>query len=129
MDLSPEETRFLTVLLREQNHAGCRGPAHDLLRQHAYPDVPLSGPGSIAFSYDTVPLTSLLLREFSDLQQIEDFLRKGEPVTGLRWPWSSALEYRERLEHARRQWALTPTETIGNGADVKPESASVSGRA
>jgi hypothetical protein len=80
MRLTANEARFLTALIREQNQTGCRGPAHDLIRQHAYPRAPLSGPDSLAFSYDAVPLTSLLLKDYADLQQIDDFLRKGDLV-------------------------------------------------
>jgi hypothetical protein len=97
------------------------------LRRHAYPDAPLTGPGSIAFSYETVPLTSLLLRAFTDLQQIDDFLRQDEPVAGLTWPWSSATEYRDRLEQARKDWAVPArAESARNGIDAKSVSATVS---
>jgi hypothetical protein len=105
MNLTPPEIRFLTALLREQNQTGCRGPAHDLLRQHAYPDAPLTGPGSLAFSYEAVPLTSLLLRGFHDLQELDDFVRQGERITDAEWPWSSASEYQARLEIARKEAA------------------------
>jgi hypothetical protein len=86
MQLTANEARFLTALIREQNQTGCRGPAHDLLRQHAYPRAPHSGPDSLAFSYDAVPLTSLLLKDCADLQQIDDFLRKGDLVADPEWP-------------------------------------------
>ena len=105
MRLTAQEARFLTSLLREQNQTGCRGLAHDLLRRHAYPDVPLVGPGSLTFSYEAVPLTSILLNGFKDLQQIDEFVRQGEQITDARWPWSSAEEYRARLEEARRERA------------------------
>src|SRR5262245_65592346 len=101
MKLTPEEVTFLTALAREQNQTGCRGPAHDLLRQHAYPDAPRTGPGSLAFAYEAVPLTSLLLGPIPDLQAIDDFLRKGERIPEPRWPWASAGEYRARLGAAR----------------------------
>ena len=35
MKLTHAEIQFLTALLREHNQNGCRGPAHDLLRQQA----------------------------------------------------------------------------------------------
>jgi hypothetical protein len=105
MKLTAQEVEFLTALAREQNQTGCRGPAHDLLRRHAYPDAPLTGPGSLAFSYEAVPLTGLLVRECRDLQQIDDFLRGGERLAEVRWPWASAAEYRARLAEARRAWA------------------------
>ena len=92
MQLSAKETWFLTALCREQNQSGCRGPAHDLLRRHAYPEVPTTGPGSLAFTYETVPLTSLLLRQFTDLQQIDDFLRHQKLIADPEWPWSSLGE-------------------------------------
>jgi hypothetical protein len=102
MKLTKKEARFLTALLREQNQSGCKGPAHDLLRNQAYPEVPLDGPGSLAFSYEAVPLASILLKEFQDLQEIDNFLRKGKLIPNPTWPWSSAQEYRTRLEEARR---------------------------
>ncbi len=128
MKLTSEEARFLTALLREQNQSGCRGPAHDLLRSNAYPNAPLIGPGAIAFSYETVPLTSLLLREFTDLQQIDDFLHKVEPVAGLGWPWPSATEYQARLELARREWTGGSTQTgpARNGTEMKSVPVRVS---
>jgi hypothetical protein len=49
-----------------------------------------------------VPLTSILLREFKDLQEIDDFLRRGEPIRDPEWPWASADEYRLRLEQANK---------------------------
>ena len=103
MKLSDCEARFLTALAREQNQTGCRGPAHDLLRQHVYPDVPRSGAGSLAFSYEAVPLIGILLRKLNDLQSIDDFLRKEERIADPEWPWSSADEFRARLEQARRE--------------------------
>jgi hypothetical protein len=103
MKLSPKEARFLTALAREQNQSGCRGPAHDLLRRHAYPDAPRRGPGSLAFAYEAVPLSALLFQDFKDLQEIDDFLRQGERIADPEWPWSSAEEYRARLEEARRE--------------------------
>jgi hypothetical protein len=104
MILTDKERRFLTALSREQNQTGCRGPAHELLRRHVYPNAPPTGPGSLAFAYEAVPLTSLLLREFSDLQQIDDFLRNGDRSMDVEWPWSSREEYRERLAEAREEW-------------------------
>ncbi len=104
MKLTAAEGRFLTALLREQNQTGCRGPAHDLLRRHVYPEAPLSGPGSLAFSYEAVPLTGLLLRDFRDLQQIDDFVRRESCLPDPEWPWSSAAEYRARLDEARRAY-------------------------
>jgi hypothetical protein len=109
MNLTAEEIRFLTTLAREQNQTGCRGPAHDLLRQRAYPDAPLAGPGSLAFSYDAVPLTTLLLQDFTDLHDIDEFLRHAERGTEVAWPWSSADDYRARLVEARRQWTTRRT--------------------
>jgi hypothetical protein len=105
MKLSPNETRFLTSLAREQNQTGCRGPAHDLLRRHVYPDAPTTGPGSLAFSYEAVPLIGILLQNFKDLQQLDDFLRRENSYPEPEWPWSSAEEYRARLEEARAQYA------------------------
>src|SRR5438128_1896260 len=104
MKLRPKEERFLTALAREQNQTGCKGPAHDLLRKHAYPDSPLTGPGCLAFSYEAVPLTGILLRDFEDLQGIDNFLRKSERITNPAWPWASPEEYRTRLEEARREY-------------------------
>jgi hypothetical protein len=111
MKLTPEEVTFLTALAREQNQTGCRGPAHDLLRQHAYPDAPLTGPGSLAFSYEAVPLTGLLVGHFKDLQEIDDFLRRGDRILEVRWPWVSAAEYRARLAEARRAGNAAGAET------------------
>src|SRR5262249_45829484 len=107
MRLTPIEICFLTALLREQNQTGCRGPAHDLLRQHAYPNAPVTGPGSLAYAYEAVPLTSMLLQNFNDLQEIDDFLRQGERILDPEWPWSSPEEYQARLEEARSEWAAT----------------------
>ena len=111
MNLTPEEAQFLTALAREQNQTGCRGPAHDLLRQHAYPDAPLTGAGSLAFSYEAIPLTTLLVRHCKDLQEIDDFLRRDEPIRAVRWPWGSADEYRVRLAEARRAGATDGSES------------------
>jgi hypothetical protein len=109
MTLTDNEARFLTALAREQNQTGCRGPAHDLLRAHAFPDAPRTGPGSLAFSYEAVPLTGLLLRDFTDLAQIDEFLRHGELIAHPQWPWADGAEYRARLEEARQQ---TPTSAM-----------------
>jgi hypothetical protein len=68
MKLSEKERRFLTALSREQNQTGCRGPGHDLLRKHVYPNARLAGPDSLVFAYEAVPLTSLLLKDFTDLR-------------------------------------------------------------
>ncbi len=105
MKLSAEEARFLTALAREQNQTGCRGPAHDLLRQHAYPDAPRAGSGALSFSYEAVPLVGLLLVDFKDLQEIDDFLRAGDRCPAPAWPWPSAAEYRARLAEARKEHA------------------------
>jgi hypothetical protein len=113
MKLTTEEIKFLTTLAREQNHTGCRGPAHDLLRQHAYPDAPLTGPGSLAFSYVAVPLTGPLVGHFKDLQEIDDFLRGGERIAEVRWPWASAADYRARLAEARCAGKADRAETPG----------------
>src|SRR5690348_14847538 len=109
MTLTEKEARFLTALAREQNQCGCRGPAHDLLRARAYPDAPPAGPGSLAFSYEAVPLTALLVRGFTDLAQIDDFLRRGELIPDPEWPWASTAEYRARLDEARRAPSVTAT--------------------
>jgi hypothetical protein len=114
--LTEEEIRFLTALAREQNQAGCRGPAHELLRRHVYPDAPVRGPSSLSFSYDAVPLTGMLLREMPDLQEIDDFLRAGKSAAEVLWPWTSAEEYRNRLEEARREWKTS------NNAPKPPRS-------
>src|SRR5438270_6012670 len=100
MKLTPKEELFLTALVREQNQTGCKGPAHDLLRRHAYPDAPTTGPGSLALSYEAVPLAGLLLKDCKDLHEIDDFLRQPGPLTNLEWPWSSAQEFRARLAEA-----------------------------
>jgi hypothetical protein len=119
MKLTAPETRFLTALAREQNQSGCRGPAHDLLRKHVYPDAPLPGPGSLSFAYEAVPLTGILLEEFTELQAIDDFLRKAETIADPGWHWSSAEDYRARLAEARAEWTarrLTPP-PAGNGTE------------
>jgi len=105
MTLTDQEAIFLTALAREQNQTGCRGPAHDLLRQHAYPDAPPSGRGSLAFSYDAVPLIGILLREFKDLQTLDEFLRKGDRLAAPKWPWTSSKEFFARLKEARLELA------------------------
>ncbi len=109
MQLTAKEARFLTALAREQNQTGARGPAHDLLRARAYPDAPLTGPGSLAFSYDAVPLTGLLVRDFTDLSQIDEFLCRGELIPDPVWPWTDAIEYHARLEDARQAIAVPAT--------------------
>src|SRR5947208_460217 len=106
MKLTPEESRFLTALAREQNQSGCRGPAHDLLRKHAYPDAPVAGPGSLAFAYEAVPLTSVLIMDFTEVQEIDDFLRKGDLIPKVTWPWPSLDKFQERLNEARQDWTI-----------------------
>ena len=103
MELTSQEIRFLTALAQEQNQSGCRGAAHDLLRKHVYPQAPVSGPGSIAFSYDVVPLTHLLLKDKKNLQEIDDFLRQEAPIEDPEWPWASAEEFRRRLAEAKKE--------------------------
>lgn len=103
MNLTTSEIRFLTALAREQNQTGCRGPAHDLLRQHAYPEAPREGPGSLAFSYEAVPLTGLLFRDLKDLEENAAFLREEEPNPNPEWPWSSAEDYTARLAEAKNE--------------------------
>jgi hypothetical protein len=105
MELTAKEIRFLTALAREQNQTGCTGPAHELLRKNAYPDAPLAGPGSLAFSYEAVPLTGVLLKDFKDLQEMDLFLRQGEMIPDPQWPWSTAREYQARLEEAKKECA------------------------
>ena len=105
MKLSDAEARFLTAVAREQNQSGCRGPAHDLLRKHGYPNAPRTGPGSLAFSYEVVPLISVVLQPFRDLPALDDFLRNEERIPNPEWPWASAEEFRARLEEARREVA------------------------
>lgn len=104
MKLTEGERGFLTALLREQNQSGCRGPAHDLLRQQVYPNSPLSGPGSLAFAYEALPLTGLLLKELNSLQEIDDFCRNKERVAVAEWPWNYPQEYKARLEEAQKEW-------------------------
>ncbi len=113
MNLTAAEARFLTALAREHNQSGCKGPAHDLLRRHAYPGAPLTGPGALAFSYDAVPLTALLVKRCTDLQEIDDFLRKDEKITDPQWPWKSAEEYDRRLNEARQEHAMKDPAAIG----------------
>jgi hypothetical protein len=103
MNLTEQEIRFLTALAREQNQTGCRGPAHDIFRKHVFPVAPQEGPGSLAFSYDAVPLTGLLYKDFKSLQEIDDFLCQGERLTDPEWPWASAEEYRARLAEAKQE--------------------------
>lgn len=104
MTLTQKERRFLTALVREQNQSGCRGPAHDLLRQYAFPEASRQGPRSLSFSYEVVPLTSILFKDSQDLQEIDDFVRKEERITAPEWPWASAEEFRSRLQEMRRFW-------------------------
>jgi len=114
MKLTPKEALFLTALAREQNQTGCKGPAHDLLRRYAYPEAPTSGEGSLAFSYEVVPLTSLLLKDCKDLQEIDDFLRVQTPLTNPEWPWPSAQEFWSRLAEATRDWRDRETQAQTN---------------
>jgi hypothetical protein len=102
MKLTPKEALFLTALAREQNQTGCKGPAHDLLRRYAFPDAPTSGEGSLAFSYEVVPLTGLLPKDCNDLEEIDDFLRAQARLMNPEWPWTSAQEFRTRLAEAPR---------------------------
>ena len=104
MKLTAKEALFLTALVREQNQTGCKGLAHDLLRRHAYPDAPTTGPGSLALSYEAVPLAGLLLKDCKDFQEIDDFLRVQTRLTNPEWPWPSAQEFRSRLAEATRDW-------------------------
>src|SRR6267378_4359085 len=120
MNLTPEESRFLTALAREQNQTGCRGPAHDLLRRHAYPDAPVTGPGSLTFSYEAVPLTSLLVQHYQSLEEIDDFLRREERDTKFLWPWSSAEEYQARIAEARRHWKADEADSSTLGRPTGP---------
>jgi hypothetical protein len=100
MQLTAKEAVFLTALAREQNQTGCKAPAHDLLRRYAFPDAPTSGEDSLAFSYEVVPLTSLLLKDCKDLEEIDDFLRAQARLMNPEWPWTSAQEFRTRLAEA-----------------------------
>jgi hypothetical protein len=115
--LTLRESQFLTALAREQNQSGCRGPAHELLRKYAYSETPREGPGSLAFSYEAVPLTSLLLRNFKSIQEIDDFLRREDRIPDPVWPWSSAEEYFARLEEAKRE-ALAKNDAYDGAARV-----------
>jgi|SRR5437899_11104807 len=121
MELTGPEIRFLTALVRERNQTGCRGPAHDHLRKHAYPKVPVSGPGSLAFSYEAVPLTNLLLKNFKNLQEIDDFLRRGERITDPEWPWSSPEEFRKRLAEAKKESTINQLAVPSTGYSVLPK--------
>ena len=116
MKQTSEETAFLTALAREQNQTGCHGLAHDLLRRHAYPDAPLTGPGSLAFSYEAAPLIGLLVVHFKDLQEVDDFLRRGERIAEVSWPWASAAAYRARLAEARHVWTFSRRRLSHSGA-------------
>ena len=104
MRLTGKEEKFLIALAREQNQSGCKGPAHDLLRRHIFPDAPLDGPHSLAFSYEVVPLTTICLRDYEDLEALDEFVRKNERVSDPEWPWTSNEHFRERLQEARKFW-------------------------
>lgn len=110
MKLNEAERTYLTALLREQNQNGCRGPAHDLLRKHVYSDSPPNGPGSLAFAYEAIPLTGLLLKELHGLQEIDDFCRNPDRPTSVEWPWSGPEEYLAKLTEARRTWMTAEKE-------------------
>ena|SRR6266446_2449230 len=112
MELRSEEVRFLTALAREQNQSGCRGPAHELLRQNAYPHIATSGPGSLAFSYEAVPLIHFILKDKKNLQEIDDFLRQGNLIADAEWPWVSAEEFRGRLAEAKREISQRQVSTV-----------------
>lgn len=112
MNLTASESRFLTALAREQNQTGCRGPAHELLRKYAYPQAPTEGRGALAFSYEAVPLTSLLLKDCRDLDEVDRVLREGELIPDPEWPWTSAEEYRARLEEAKRTTGPDPINLV-----------------
>jgi hypothetical protein len=103
MELTSQEVRFLTALAREQNQSGCRGPAHEQLRKNVYPHVPTSGPGSLAFSYDAVPLIHFVIKDKKNLQEIDDFLRQSNLIVDAEWPWASAEDFRRRLAEARKE--------------------------
>jgi hypothetical protein len=113
---TPGEARFLLALLREQSQNGCRGPAHDLLRRHRYPDAPRTGPKSLAFAYEVIPLTSLVLEGCQDLQAVDDTLRHEEPISEVEWPWASVDDFRARLQEARRYWDRQPTSAPGTSS-------------
>jgi hypothetical protein len=117
MNLSAEEIQFLTAILREQRQAGSSGPAHELLRTQAYPDLPASGPGSCAFTYEINPLTTLLLDGLS-LPEIDDFLWREAPAPVV-WPWSSTEVFRGRLEEARTEWAMRTQSTPQRAAPAR----------
>jgi hypothetical protein len=102
MTLTAAEARFLTALAREQSQTGCRGPAHDLLKRHVFPDAPSAGRGFLAFSHEANPLIGILLNDFRDLQALDDFLRTEGLIPDPTWPWESAAEFRARLDEARR---------------------------
>lgn len=108
MNLNDAERTYLVALLREQNQNGCRGPAHDLLRKYVYPSAPSSGPGSLEFAYNAIPLTGLLLKELHGLQEIDDYCRNPDRPASVEWPWSSADL--TKLAEARRTWATTEKE-------------------
>jgi hypothetical protein len=112
MELTSAEVRFLTALAREQNQSGCRGPAHELLRKNVYPHAPASGPGSLAFSYEAVPLVQFILKDKKNLQEIDDFLRQGNLIADAEWPWASAEEFRGRLAEAKREISRRQVSTV-----------------
>jgi hypothetical protein len=75
------------------------------LREQVYPDIPTSGPGSLVFSHEAIPLTSLLLRGQTNLDDIDHFLREEKRIMDVIWPWTSPQQYKARLEEAHREWA------------------------
>ena len=48
----------------------------------------------------------ILLQDFTDLQAIDDFLRKAEAPVEFVWPCASDDDYRLRLDEARREWTM-----------------------
>ena|SRR5437660_10332173 len=103
MRLTAEEIVYLTALAREQAQTGCRGRAHDLLRENVFSEAPRSGKGSLAYSYAVGPLVNLLLRDFHELEELDRFLRQGPISANPGWPWHSAKEFHSRLEEARKE--------------------------
>ena len=121
MKLSAQESRFLTALAREQNQTGCRGPAHEILQREAYSDVPRQGAGSLAFSYEAIPLTGMLVNEMRSLEEIDDFFCKRPLITDPEWPWTDGAEYLARLAEAKRFLALQ--KNLSGGSQDKKKTA------